>query len=41
MMKGIQFFRSEGNLSTMQEAKFRQIVSYSIGKMEEEMKEEK
>ena len=41
MMKGIQFFRSEGQLSTMQEAKFRQIVSYSVREMEEEMKEGK
>lgn len=41
MLKGIQFFRSEGQLSTMQEAKFRQIVSYSARKMEEEMKEGK
>lgn len=41
MMKGIHFFREQGNLSTIQEAKFRQIVSYSIGKMEEEMQEGK
>lgn len=41
MMKSIQFFRAQGQLSPIQEAKFREMVRYSVGKMEEEMQEGK
>lgn len=41
MMKSIHFFREQGQLSMIQEAKFREMVRYSVGKMEDEMQEDR